>query len=231
MDFDLNELKRRVNNYFEEHESREEIGQWAQRNYYDLLRGEYLEIEKIVGYPFLKLLSTVHVVPDEIRDIFPCTTEEVAMIKDILQGKQDKCFSIDITIPWSINNDKLGLDRNKLSKYMRLYELVTKYLEEKVLNEEQYGECRNILRTKVDKPGTIQFILDTYIRACFNENIDNREYYSDMNSRMGLYSNCKKKEDIIVKMIKYIECYIGKREFGIDIVFISGYPQVIFSIS
>lgn len=231
MDFEITDIKKKIDNYFLGNLSKEELGDWAKIAYYDLLKGEYLEIKKIVVYPFLKMISTFHIHEDEVRDIFPCSIDEIKFIRDVLNGKHNEAYSIEIGIPWSINGDELGLDKRKKSQYIKLIGIFNRYLNKQTFTEEDYEECINAFNMSADKPGTIQFILENYIRSFLKNNIDWEEQSLDFHQGYGLYLRKRKTEnDILKKVVAYLDCYIGERNFGVDILFISGEPQITFFV-
>jgi hypothetical protein len=66
MEFELDDIKKKIDDYFLGNLSKEELGEWAKKEYYDLLKGEFLELKKIIGYPFLKVISKFHIKEDDI---------------------------------------------------------------------------------------------------------------------------------------------------------------------
>lgn len=231
MQFELVDIKKKLDNYFLGNLSKEELGKWASFAYYDLLKGEYLELKKIMGYPFLKLISTFHIEAEDIRDIFPCSIEEIKFIRDVLSDKHNETYSIEIGIPWDINVESLGLDKEKKAQYIKLISILNKYSNNQTLTKEDYKECINTLKMAGDKPGTIQYILENYIKSFLKNNIDWEEQSLDLHRGIGLYVRKRKREsDMLNKVIAYLECYIGERNLGIDILFTSGVPQVIFTV-
>ena len=82
-----------------------------------------------------------------------------------------------------------------------------------------------------DKSDTIPFIIETYIKSFLKSSIDWEEHRLDLYQGMGIYMQKRKTEkDILDKLIAYLECYVGKRDFGVNVLFISGVPQIIFAI-
>lgn len=50
---------------------------------YELMKGEYIQLEKLQVYHFLKTISTFHVIPNDISEEYPCTEKEVQEILEI----------------------------------------------------------------------------------------------------------------------------------------------------
>lgn len=231
LDFDIYDIKKKIDNYFLGNESKEELGKWAKIAYYDLLKGEYLQMEKIVSYPFLKVISNYHIEEEDIKDIFPVDEKEIELIRDILHGKYNETYSIDVCIPWRINDKYLGLDKIKRKQYIKIIDILSKYSNKEIFTKDDYKECVNTFKMPEDEPGTIQYILENNIKSLLKNNIDWEEGCLDIQQGMGIYVQKRKREvDIVNKIIRYLQCYIGERSVEVDIIFILGRPQVIFSM-
>lgn len=48
MEFDINKLRKKLNSYFLGAISKQNLGVWADRAYYDLLKGGYIECKKVI---------------------------------------------------------------------------------------------------------------------------------------------------------------------------------------
>ena len=59
MEYDAKILLQRIDDYFTGIISKTDLGKWANKAYYDILKGGYVENEKIVIYPFVKVISTL----------------------------------------------------------------------------------------------------------------------------------------------------------------------------
>lgn len=231
MEFEINDIKKKIDAYLSGDLLKKDLGEWAKSAYYDLLKGGYLEVKKIIGYPFLKLISTIHIEEDDAKDIFPCTIDEITFIRDILSGDYNENYSIDISISWDIHSDNLGLDKRKKAQYIKLISILNRYSNNQKLTEEDYNECVNIFKMLPDKLDTIPFIIETYIKSFLKNSIDWEEHRLDLYQGMGIYMQKRKTEkDILDKLIAYLECYVGKRDFGVNVLFISGVPQIIFAV-
>ena len=57
MDYNIFDIRSKLEQYYDGQLSREELGSWNSNAYYDLLRGGYVELSKIQLYPFIKKLS------------------------------------------------------------------------------------------------------------------------------------------------------------------------------
>ena len=52
-------LEEKIDSFFSGILSKDELGKWAEKAYFDLLRGGYVEIKKVKLYPFLKTLHNL----------------------------------------------------------------------------------------------------------------------------------------------------------------------------
>lgn len=46
MEYDINKLRKKLNSYFLGEISKQNLGEWAGKAYYDLLKGGYIECKK-----------------------------------------------------------------------------------------------------------------------------------------------------------------------------------------
>ncbi len=90
--------------------------------YYALMKGEYIEIEKLQIYHFLRKISTFHMTPDNLVDECPCSEEEVLEIKEILCGKKDISFTFNVKIFRNIYLDEKY--KPKLDDFKRLKKVI-----------------------------------------------------------------------------------------------------------
>ena len=99
MEYDLYNLNRHIDAYFQGRCSRSELGAWGKEAYYDLLTGGYIEQKKLVLYPFLKTISQFHLEENDSLDVYPSTVEKIRAIQRILQGKQAYSYQIVLSLP------------------------------------------------------------------------------------------------------------------------------------
>ena len=70
MEFGLFEFSDQLNKYFRGELTKNELGMWGEKAFYDLLKGGYIENKKIVLYPFLKTVSKFHIEENDAEDIY-----------------------------------------------------------------------------------------------------------------------------------------------------------------
>ena len=68
MEFGLFEFSDQLNKYFRGELTKNELGMWGEKAFYDLLKGGYIENKKIVLYPFLKTVSKFHIEENDAED-------------------------------------------------------------------------------------------------------------------------------------------------------------------
>lgn len=81
-------LKQKINLYCNKEIEKEDLGLWAMEAYYALMRGEYIDIEKLKIYHFLRTISTFHMRPNDITGEYPCTENDVLEIKKYCPEKE-----------------------------------------------------------------------------------------------------------------------------------------------
>jgi len=96
MDVNRIVLRKKLNQYFEGAITKEELGSWANKSYYELLRGDFVVIDKLAIFNFLKTVSRFHIVPNDIKDEFPCSENDICDIRDILNGKKNITYTMSI---------------------------------------------------------------------------------------------------------------------------------------
>jgi len=79
---DVEILKEMLNGYYSGNKSKQELGEWANREYYNLLCGEFIMISKLEIYKFLRTIASFHIEPNDIKDEYPCSEENVRYISN-----------------------------------------------------------------------------------------------------------------------------------------------------
>lgn len=231
MKFAIDDLKMKINKFFLKEISKEDLGEWAKAAYHNLLKGGYLETKKIICYPFIKVVSTIHVEENDTKGVFPCSRKDIEFIRDVLSGKKNEVYSVDIGFPWKLNCEEFGLHRKKKEQYLKLICILKQYSNNQLLTKEDYEECINALNMEEDRPDTIQSVLDSYIKSFLKKSIDYEEQCLNLQQGMWLYIQKRKTDnEILYKMIKYLECYVGERNISLDISFKSGVSYLTYSV-
>lgn len=229
MEFDTNELIEKIDSYFLGETTKEELGDWANKAYYDLLKGGYIEKKKIVIYPFLKVISTFHLKEDDIRDEYPCTEENVKTVQSILHGKIDFDFNIEMSIPvqtYTMFKKNIYFDEERRDVFLKLRGVLAHYFEQGcIFSDEVEMQLKTVMQLKYQKEiilGLFEDYIFKCIRALFK--IDIVEIGTKKN--LKLYAK-KAESNIIAKsLLNYLDCYIGDRNFQMLISFENGLSSI-----
>lgn len=230
MEFDYKELKNKINLYFYGNISKKELGEWSKAAYYDVLRGNYIVLNKISIYPFIKKISTFHINNNDIKDEFCCLDEEVRDIQKILNGERNDSYIINMRIPLNIYYmfpENKFLNKEKRAQYVELKNILCKLLGNNNLSKSDINKCIKFSRFEIKNITTIQDLLEFYINSLFKNNIKIKCDNLKINYKYRLYNkegNFEK--DILEKLIDYINFYIGEKDFSICVSFINGKPQI-----
>lgn len=225
MEYNTKKLMEKIDRYFEGELSKDDLGRWAKRAYYDLLKGGYVENEKIVVYPFVKIISTFHLIENEKDDIYPCAEENIKMIQDILHGRRDFDFSVEMSIPiqvFSMFNERCYFDKERREIFLKLRNMLVCYFDQDhVFSNEMLVQIEEVMCLKHrDK-----VVLDTLEKYIFSFL---RYFFKNCSNELGLKKNLKlyaqKSEHNIIaeKLISYLDCYVGKRNFEMFISYVDG---------
>lgn len=223
MKFDVHELQAKLDYYFTGKLSKRELGEWANKAYYDILKGGYIEIEKVTIYPLLKILSTFHLEADERNDIYPCTEEKVKKIQEIVNGKIDIDFDIEMSIPVQVYNmfkGKLYYDKARREIFVKLRSIISSVLKQGgIINGEMVKQLE-IIRCLNYQNQTVQGILEKYIFSMGRILLENSK------ERYKLYAKKSDENAIMKKMLDYLDSYIGNNNFHLIVSFKKGVPDI-----
>lgn len=221
MEYCLEKLKKNIDDYLDEKSSKEELGNWGKKAYYDLLKGGYTKIDKIVIYPFLKIISQINLEEDELNDIYPSTTEDIKEIRSIISGDKMYCFQVVGSIPEIIykNYDQIFFDINKYKKFRLIKLEVEHYIKNKKISNEMFDYIKEIEEMQNFNVTILDLLQQKIVELC-NVVFDVKK--REMMPRFGLYSQSGDRNLGLIKLKEYLECYIGERNFVINISYIKG---------
>lgn len=232
MEYNTETLRKMTDDYFAGKLSRTALGEWAKSAYYDLLKGGYLEREKIVIYPFLKVISTFHVEENEKDDTYPCAEESVKTIQDILHGRRNFNFSVEVSIPDLIYSEigKRLFDTDKREAYSNLRDMLARNLEQKQeLSRELAAHVEYILRLNHGDTLILDMLEETVLGLL-------RFLFEDCSNELGLskelrlYAQKPRQNIIAERLITYLDCYTGRRDFQILVAFENGRPNLAIAV-
>lgn len=233
MEYDINELRKRIDSYFLGTLSKEELGRWAEKAYYDLLKGGYIEQKKIVLYPFLKTISQFYIESNDMEDRYPCSEEDVKYISSILSGKEEFDFQIEIAIPVQLYNfdvNKAYWNIIKREIFIELRNAITLWNEDKKKGEKKLCEQLKQLYDVPTLNNTIQDILQNNITMICKSIFDIYALGVKQKKYMKLYAKGESQESLVVKLLGYLDCYIGNRNFNVLVSFKAGLPDMFLMV-
>lgn len=231
MKFDVDKLREKLDDYFSGKISKENLGKWAEKAYYDLLKGGYVESEKIVIYPFLRMISTFHLEENDRDDIYPCSEESVKKIQNILLGKINYNFDIEMSIPiqvYTMFKERSYFDKERRDKFFELKNIITSdYKQESKINGDIAKHLESIMCLNYAK-GTIQGLLEEHIFLCL-KNLFKNYLLEEEQNHFKLYAQKSKQNLIIERLLSYLDSYIGNKNFYIFVTFKEGISNIFLS--
>lgn len=230
MEYDINELREKIDNYFIGMISKKELGGWADRAYYDLLKGGYIENKKIVLYPFLKDISTFHLEENDKDDVYPCSEECIKEIQDIVHGKIDFCFDIEMSIPvqvYTMFKNKPYFDKDRRNIFLKIRENVFGYLEQKNMLDDLKKYLEKVEHMEFQND-TIQGLMEKYILQLLKLFVISKSIDTGRKKNFKLFASKLEKSNLIEKrLLNYLDSYVGNRNFHLIISYKNGDPDIL----
>lgn len=230
--YDINELCNRVDDYFCGTLSKTDLGKWAENAYYDLLKGGYIETKKIVLYPFLKTLASIHVPTNDVKDIYPCAEKDVIDIQSILHGQRVFDFHVETAIPpqvYTMFSEKQYFDTEKREKMCSLKRDILCYTQNET-DDAQFSKLINLFPAVNKETETILDILESYIARLCITLFDTDAHEIKRNNVSKLYPIKTEQDSLINKLVDYLDCYIGVRNFNIVVSYRDGAPDMLLLV-
>ena len=220
-------LEQKINQFFHGELSRKDLGLWSKQAYYDLMKGEYIEIEKLSIYRFLRTISTFHTLPNDMADEYPCSEEEVKEIREILCGKKDICYTFHIRIYENLYQKEPYKSRWEVFKQLRndLEDIDIEHIPFSLVEElEKYS------KQNINEINTLVDLLECHLKGIIADNINFEEEIIDFRQSVGIYVGGTKvnKENFIQNLKKLLECIMGESFFRISIAYKKGIAHLSF---
>lgn len=230
MEYTIEELRERLDDYSAGKSGKDELGSWASRTYFDLLKGEFIGLDKLAVYPLIKKLSQLNTPEDDIRDIHPCSHETALDIHSILCGKQDYDFHVEITLSPVIQQ----MYAQKSEHHTQKSELL-RAIRDKVktrtsdISDAEHDIIRYLDEFEPEQPDTLFGYIDNGIRKICRSLT--AKYLRDIaTSQLALYTAKSPGQISVYKLHDYIDCYIGARSFGAVISYRKGTCDILLLI-
>lgn len=221
MEYCLEILKRKIDDYLNGIIDKEKLGKWGKEAYYDLLRGGYTKKEKIIIYPFLKTVSQIGLEIDEMSDIYPSTKEEIEVIQSIIMGIKPYNFQIIVTVPKYIykNYENYLLNIENLKKFERLKKELENYLQNMNINSKLFEYVKEITTAYNSNETILDMLQEQIVRSC-NALFDIEQ--QKLMPQLGLYPKKSYNNLGLLKLKEYLECIVGEKNFIINVSYIKG---------
>lgn len=230
MKFNTNELMEKIDSYFAGETTKTDLGSWASKAYYDLLKGGYIENEKIVIYPFLKVISSFHLKENDKRDEYPCTEENVKTVQNILHGKIDFDFNIEMSIPiqtYTMFKENSFFDEGRRDVFFEFQGTLARYFEQGCSfgNEIEMHLVRVMHLEHQNE--TVLGLLEEHIFKCLRVLFKIGSVEIGGQENLKLYAK-KTETNIIAKsLLDYLDCYVGNKNFQLLISFKNGVSSIL----
>ena len=229
MEYNAKELLEKIDNYFAGVISKTDLGEWANKAYYDLLKGGYIENEKIVIYPFVKVISTFHLKENDKDDIYPCTEENVKIIQDILHGKKNFDFTVEMSIPiqvYSMFKERDYFDEERREIFSKLRNILICYFEQgDVFSDEVAAQVEAVMCLKHQNKVVLD-LLEEHILRFLKVLFKNSSGELGLQKNLKLYAQKPGQNIIAERLINYLDCYIGNRNFQLLITYTDGESSI-----
>lgn len=210
------ELEKAVDDYTGGFLSKNELCKWSGKTYYEFLTTQFLNIEWIYMYPFIRRFSEICLSADEKNDAFPCSDSEMNDLINVIKGNNDLLFTFRLTIPWQLRQ----MDKFKEIYYE--YEIIKKE-PEKLLNEQNSAAHR--ILTKHNDADTVIDLIEFKIANILSEMM-NEEQHTCL---IDLFYNSKNQygtKRLIDLLVKYVDCILGEKGIIIEMSYRHGKPDI-----
>lgn len=195
--------------------SENELCLWSKEAYYHFLFDSFLDIEKIYTYPFIKSLSALNTLPDDMADDFPCSDHQLEKIIDIISGKKNYFYSYRLNIPWF--HKQMDRYRHKYKEYEKI--------RDDILNlPDSTKEVGLPLRDQLNI-ATVIDLLEFKITNILCDLNDERNS-GKLVQMFGNNEDQHGSNDLVNMLVKYIDCFLGKRGIIVDISYYNGKPHI-----
>ncbi|MDR2939025.1 MAG: hypothetical protein LBV08_01755 [Clostridiales bacterium] len=222
MDLGIDILLHKLKQYYNADITKKELGLWAMQSYYDLLQGGYIYIEKLKVYYFLKTLSTFHIMPNDIKDEFPCTADEVLNIYEVMCGRRNANYTFNLRINKKILHQEVEDSRKACLD--KIYTSIFEHSSGSLLNSSKIFEIDEYAYKNIPNTNTLIDILESNIMSILIEHINVSDGIFDFNQTSGLYIGGRDTEpqEFTHSVLKLFSCIMGEKCFRICILYAQG---------
>lgn len=233
MEYNAKKLLKKIDDYFAGVISKADLGEWANSAYYDLLKGGYVENEKIVIYPFIKVISTFHLKENDKDDIYPCTEENVKMIQDILHGKKNFDFAVEMSIPiqiYSMFKEEHYFDEERREIFLKLRNMLVCYFEKGDVSGDEIAAQIESVMCLNHQDKVVLDLLEEDVIGFLKVLFQNSSAELGLQKNLKLYAQKPERNIIAERLISYLDCYIGNRNFQLLIAYKDGKSDIFIAV-
>ena len=203
MKYSYNELNKIAEKYLAENAEISELEAWGKGAYYEFLMHDFLSIDKIYTYHFIRIFSE-----------YP---EEINKALKIINSNEDYFFRYKLNIPWE--NKRMAKYKNIRKIYENLYHLILEHISDR--DKDIYIEKTNFGKRDIV---TVLDLLEFKIMHMINDLIYEGNILGVGYSIEMFPDNAKQhnSNDLYKAILAYIECLLGRRGIIIEVKYFRG---------
>lgn len=220
MNADKNILVKKIGSYLKQEITRRTLGRWAESAYFDLLRGEYIENDKLALYPFVKIMADTYVATQEKTAETWGIEDQLKEFVNILKGKKEYDFKIQTRLPKDRNASYCNspmFDMERLQEFEEVRKTILNYIHEKEIAPREIVRLRNLFYTPQERPNSIYTLLEQnmalIIKSLFDIRENDIEITLERKADFSIYAAKEHQKELIDKLLLYLDCYLGEKYF------------------
>jgi len=230
-DLTIELLKEMLEKYFCHLVTKEELGIWAENVYHNFVKGDYIIINNLKIYHFVRILSRFHIVPDDIKDEYPCSEEEVKSIFAVVNGDISKTLTFKIKLPKVIYENfckRHNIDATHMSKFDEIKTCIVDCSNRQEFLDEKTNELMIFFTENYKEIVTLVDLLEAHFVGILRENIACSDEVFGCKQNVGIYAtrNEKGKKESISSLLKILNCITGESQFRICVTYYKGTPNL-----
>lgn len=205
----LMDIKNKIATYQRGELTKEQLSKWAENQYYCMLKGNYIILEQLKVYPFMKILSQVGIEENDVKDEYPCSEEDIANIYNIVEGSKEYAFKVSVGIPEFIFNTSCNdfFDSGKRSQVYQIRQILQQ--DRDLKNDNNIDVVKQFIDT-IDasmEPVTLLDMLEQNIRTILQCRLNKNDF--------KLYPTNGGCDKDMTRLEHYLDCYLGERDINI----------------
>ncbi|MTD42171.1 hypothetical protein GIX45_26800 [Erwinia sp. CPCC 100877] len=218
-------LNEKLNNYFNGDLSQQELGEWANQQYYDMLTGKYVIVAKLIMYKFIKIIAGLNTQKNEVKDEYPSTEKDIIEIKEILSGNKNYSFTGNIKI--NLNFCKPYLSTMDIDKISEAKSIISLYLSNKAITNQQKASLKMLFRYRNKKIVTLIDLLDEYSYGLINDLLSHQKS-TIWDQGFGLFTSTNETSERskYQRLLLLLNCMTGDASIQVFISFESGVGSI-----